>query len=97
MDGQVVFGANFDIRIQGVRVEAALGEEVEDLDDGAVGAVFNGDDGVVVGCVGRVGVARVRRRALLDGGEYGGERGKRVQCDRTTAGWCCEDFNGCLV
>lgn len=66
MDGQVAFGADFNVRIQGVRVEAALGEEVEDLDDGAVGAVFNGDDGVVVGCLVGDGV----RRALY-GREYG--------------------------
>lgn len=47
-----------------------MGEEVEDLDDGAVGAVFNRDDGVVVGCLCLVGVGARIRRALYDG-EYG--------------------------
>lgn len=42
MDSEVVFGADFD---RGVYV-SGVGEEVEEGDDGAVAAVFDGDDGV---------------------------------------------------
>ena len=44
MHVQVGFAADVDVRV----VQFAVGEEVEGLDDGAVGAVFEGDD--AVGC-----------------------------------------------
>ena len=46
VDGEIVFGADFEVRI----VIGAAGEQVEDLDDGAVGAVLNWEYGIVGRC-----------------------------------------------
>lgn len=65
MDGEIVFCADFEVLVRGRQVEAALREEVEDLDDGAVGAVLDRDD-----CEGE--------SRALDGGKDGPEGGERV-------------------
>jgi hypothetical protein len=48
MHREIVLGADFEIWIQGRGFGAAPGDQVEDLHDGAVGAVFDREQRVVI-------------------------------------------------
>ena len=63
---QVVFGVDFDVAVEAV----AVGEQVEQLDDGTVAGVLEGDDAVDGGCFRCCCGVRGGR---LDGGENGAE------------------------
>lgn len=69
---EIVFGTHFNVRVWGARIEAALSEQIEDSYHGAIRAVFDGNNGVVVLYL------VVCRRGRLDGGEYVGEGRKRM-------------------